>query len=117
MQMRRLCDRTEILETREVDGRVFEVCAHETAHFDDGSRECVVRMESFVRAVNPRGTDRELHPSWLPQPDTTRHEMELDEALEESREMFRRWTSKVRAAIPDAEGFSRSVRQGVEKRS
>ncbi len=108
--MRRLCDRTEIVETREVGGGVFEVCAHETAHFDEESRECTVRLDSFVRAVNPRGADRDLHPSWLPRPDTTRHKMELDEALEESREMFRRWTAKVRATIPDADVFARSVR-------
>ena len=98
--MRRLIDRTQIVESREIDHATCEICATETADYDEENSFLVVTLDSFLRTVNPRGPDQVWHPDWLPRKDTIRHTFSLDESLDESREAFARWAAKVRQSIP-----------------
>jgi len=107
--MRTLCDRTEIVTTREIGGRDYEVCARSIATLNDSTSELTISLDSVVRAVNRRGSDHELHPPWLPHADTVRDTVPLGEACDETRMVVEEWGRKVRASIPDAATFARSV--------
>lgn len=98
--MKRLCDTISIVAAREVNSSNYEVCATELAEFDEDASKATVRLDSFVRLVNPRGPDVLSHPGWLPTAEQFEHCLSQDEARAEARQAFAGWKNKVRRSIP-----------------
>jgi hypothetical protein len=97
---RTVLDSTKILETRELNGYTYEVCATTRASFDESSSELCVQMDSFLRKVKLRGKDEILHPSWLPRSDATRVHVPIDESFDAAQEICHSWAEKVRKSVP-----------------
>lgn len=107
--MRRITDSSCIVESREFGGATYEVCATGLASFDETETALTVKLDSFVRRVNPQGADTVIRPAWLPRGETVRHAISQDEAADEAREAFHRWTDKVKRSVPSLAEFEASV--------
>lgn len=110
MDSRRITDTICIVETREFDHSTYEVCATQSAEFDDASSLLAVKLGSFVRQVQHEGADTIIAPLWLPQPESVQHRVQAEEAVEDAREIFQRWVRKLRSAVPSADEFARSIK-------
>ena len=97
---RAVLDTIKILETREVDHEIYEVCATAEAALDEDTHELVVKLDSFVRRFEMRGEDQILHPPWLPRKNVVRTHVEHSEAGNAAKEIFQSWAEKVRKRIP-----------------
>jgi hypothetical protein len=102
----------EIVETREVDGHTFEICATAIAQYDHEHARLVIELDCFLRRVNLRGPDEDYRPAWLPRGQRVEDEVSQEEASEETRDAFHRWSGKIREAISnlsDLEGKLRAT--------
>lgn len=106
---RTVLDSTKILETREIDGKTYEVCATTQAILDEASSELLVQMDSFLRKVQLRGKDEILRPTWLPRTDTARLHVDLEESFDAAKEICNSWAEKVRRAVPSEDWLKGTV--------
>lgn len=110
--MRNILSKSEIVATLEVDDRTCEVVATAQGRYDEDEARLEVELEGFVREVNFRGPDAEWRPPWMPRRDVVGDHVPRDQASAEAREIFSRWTAKIRAAIPaPAEAVKRAPAQ------
>ena len=91
---------------REVVGSVrkagggWELCATAHAKYDKASSTVVVELDSLVQPTDlPPGVDGFRQP-WLPAKEVVQQRVPLPEARVAARNVFRRWTIKVRLAVP-----------------
>lgn len=101
--MRKVLSISEIIQDLDREAEPKELCAAAEADYDERERSLVIRLDAFVRQVHHAGPDVCLRPDWLPRPETLREGVDSEEASELARDIFKRWTRKVRAsAAPDA---------------
>jgi hypothetical protein len=89
---------SEILGTIH-DGSV-EVCATADAKYDAAQERVNVSLDAFTRRVLPIGDGRHVAEPWLPARQVVAEKLPRDEALSFTKDVFRSWLGKVRAAVP-----------------
>lgn len=97
---RNVLDTLKIVETREANKELFEICTIAQAIYSEASGELRVELDAFVRHFEMRGKDQIARPLWLPRKDLVRTHTDLAEASEAAKEIFESWTNKVRKTIP-----------------
>jgi hypothetical protein len=97
--MRKILSTSEIVQDLDLEFEPKELCAAAEADYDDGKSTLVVKLDAFVRHVHHAGPDVCSRPDWLPKPETLREGVGPDEASDMARDIFRRWTKKVRESV------------------
>ena len=87
-----------------IEHRNQEVCATAEGNYDESSGCLVIELDSFVRPIDLLHVEQTLRPAWLPAPETIRERMDISEAGAAAKEIFRRWTARLRASIPELKG-------------
>lgn len=98
--MKRIMSISEIVDSHEVMKGTREVIATADANYDEARQELVMDMDSRAIVTDVRGHESKLPEDWLPNPETIRERVPSEEAQPLARELFHRWTTKVRATIP-----------------
>jgi hypothetical protein len=96
--MRKILSTSEIIRDLDLEVEPKELCAAAEADYDERKHALVIRLDAFVRQVHHAGPDICTRPDWLPKPETLREGVGPDEASDLARDIFRRWTKKVRDA-------------------
>lgn len=109
--MRKIAESLCVVESKIIGRTEYEVCASETADFDESNSVLRVDLASFVRRVNPHGRDDVLHPGWLPGPEVLQHHLPKEDASEDAREIFQNWRRKLKQAIPNTKEFCASLNE------
>jgi len=94
--MRKILSTSEIVQDLDREVEPKELCAAAEADYDDRKSTLVIKLDAFVRQVHHAGPDICSRPDWLPKPETLREGVGPDEASDLARDIFRRWTKKVR---------------------
>ena len=94
--MRRILSTSEIVQDLDLELAPKELCAAGEADYDERKHTLVLKLDAFVRQVHHGGSDVCSRPDWLPKPEILREGVGPDEASELARDIFRRWTKKVR---------------------
>lgn len=94
--MRKVLSISEIVQDLDLEMEPRELCASAEADYDEKKSTLVVRLDAFVRQVRHAGSDTCLKPDWLPQGQTLREHVSEEEASEMARDIFHRWTKKIR---------------------
>ena len=96
----------KVISLREVVGSVrkagggWELCAAADAKYDTASSTVVIELDSLVQPTDlPPGADGFRQP-WLPAKEVVQRRVPLSKARVAARNVFRRWTIKVRRAVP-----------------
>lgn len=113
--MKRITDSTRIVDSREAGHDTYEVCATEVASFDEAQSMLTMCLDCFVRKVIQQSADVVTRPAWLPRQEIIRHHTSRDEAVDEAKEIFEQWTTKVKRSIPPGEEFRASVAGPAER--
>jgi hypothetical protein len=98
--VKRVVDTSEALGTVALPGGTCELYATADAGYDEEASRLVVRLNSYVRTLDPRSREKPFSPDWLPKPDVVTESVGPDEALEAARDIFHRWGRKVRESAP-----------------
>ena len=98
--MKRIISISRIVESRKLAKGTREVIASGEAEFDEGKSELVLDLDSKVILTDARGHETRLAEEWLPHRETVHEHMDLGEAPDAAKEIFERWSGKVREAIP-----------------
>ncbi len=96
--MKRVRSISEVIQDLDLEVEPKELCAAAEAHYDDPKSALVIKLDAFVRQVHHVGPDVCSRPEWLPKPETLKEDVDPDEASDMARDIFRRWTKKVRDA-------------------
>ena len=96
--MKRVLSTSEIVQDLNLEDEPEELCASAEADYDERRSKLIVKLEAFVRQVRHGGPDICSKPEWLPHPETLRESVGADDASELARDIFQRWTRKVRDA-------------------
>jgi hypothetical protein len=96
--MKRVLSISEVLQDLDLEVEPKELCAAAEADYDERKSTLVIKLNAFVRQVHHAGPDVCSRPDWLPKPETLREGVGPNEASDMSRDIFRRWTKKVREA-------------------
>lgn len=76
------------------------MCAMADAQYDADNSTVVIELDSVVQPVDlPPGLDGFRQP-WLPAKEIVKRRVPLRQARALTREVFQRWTAKVRRTIP-----------------
>lgn len=102
MEMRKILSTSEIIQDLDLEAEPKELCATAEADYDDGQSMLVISLDAFVRQVHHAGSDVCTRPEWLPKPETLREGVGPDEASDMARDIFQRWTKKVRKSAEAA---------------
>ena len=94
--MRKVLSTSEIVQDLDLEVEPKELCAAAEANYDDRTSTLVIKLDAFVRQVRHAGPDVCSRPDWLPNSETLREGVGPDEASDMARDIFRRWTKKVR---------------------
>src|SRR5688572_4337454 len=94
--MRKILSTSEIIQDLDLEVEPKELCAAAEADYDERKHTLVIKLDAFVRQVHHAGPDVCTRPDWLPKPEILREGVGPDEAGDLAREIFRRWTKKVR---------------------
>jgi hypothetical protein len=94
--MRKILSTAEIVQDLNLEVEPKELCATAEADYDETKSTLVIKLDSFVRQVRHAGPDVCTHPDWLPKAEILREGVGSDEASDLARDIFRRWTKKVR---------------------
>ena len=94
--MRKVLSTSEIVQDLDLEVEPKELCATAQADYDDRKSTLVIKLDAFVRQVRHAGPDVCSRPDWLPKLETLREGVGSDEASDLARDVFRRWTKKVR---------------------
>lgn len=98
-----LLDTITILNHHEIGGREVEICATARAGYDSSSGEMEIELDAFLRQVMT-GTDALSRPVWLPRPQTVRMKLDIHEASDAAKDVFKSWRQRIHAAIPPNAG-------------
>jgi hypothetical protein len=96
--MRKVLSISEIVQDLDRETEPRELCAAAEADYDEARSQLVMNLDAFVRKVHHAGADECTRPAWLPKPQTLHEGVADDEASELARDIFHRWTRKVREA-------------------
>lgn len=96
--MKKVLSISEIVRDLDLEVEPKELCATAEADYDEADSSLRVSLDSFVRQVRHAGPDVCTRPEWLPRPEALREKVSAEEASELARDIFHRWTRKVRAA-------------------
>ena len=94
--MKNILSISEVLQDLDLEDEPKELCAAAEADYDDGKSTLVIKLDAFVRQVHHAGPDVCSRPDWLPKAETLCEGVSWEEATELARDIFRRWTKKVR---------------------
>jgi hypothetical protein len=94
--MRKILSTSEIVQDLDLEVEPKELCASAEADYDERKHTLVVQLDAFVRQVRHAGPDVCSRPAWLPKPEALREGVAADEASDLARDIFQRWTRKVR---------------------
>ena len=97
--MRKVLSTSEIVRNLDLEVEPKELCAAAEADYDDGKSTLVIVLDAFVRQVHHAGPDVCTRPEWLPKSETLREGVAPDEASDMARDIFHRWTKKVRESV------------------
>lgn len=97
--MKRVLSTSEIIQDLDLEVEPKELCAAAQADYDDRKSTLVVKLDAFVRQVHHAGPDVCSRPDWLPKSETLREGVGPDEACDLARDIFRRWTRRVRESV------------------
>ncbi len=98
--MKRIIDTSEVLGTVEAPEGVCELCASADASFEEAAGRLVVKLEAFLRPTDLLAKERHFRAEWLPENQSVSESVPREECHEVAREIFHRWTRKVREAAP-----------------
>ena len=96
--MRKILSTSEIVQDLDLEVEPKELCATAEADYDDGKSSLVIKLDAFVRQVHHAGPDVCSRPDWLPKAETLHDGVSSEEASELARDIFHRWTKRVREA-------------------
>jgi hypothetical protein len=94
--MKKVLSISEIVQDLDLEVEPKELCAAAEADYDERKHALVIKLDAFVRQVHHTGPDVCSRPDWLPRPETLHEGVDPDEASDMARDIFRRWTCKVR---------------------
>jgi hypothetical protein len=94
--MKKVLSISEIVQDLDLEAEPKELCAAAEADYDERKHALVIKLDAFVRQVHHAGPDVCSRPDWLPRPETLREGVGPDEASDMARDIFQRWTKKVR---------------------
>jgi hypothetical protein len=94
--MKKVLSISEIVQDLDLEAEPRELCAAAEADYDEQKHTLVIKLDALVRQVHHAGPDVCSRPDWLPKPETLREGVGPDEASDMARDIFRRWTKKVR---------------------
>jgi hypothetical protein len=94
--MKKVLSISEIVRDLDLEVEPGELCAAAEADYDEHRSTLVIKLDAFVRQVHHAGLDVCTRPEWLPKPETLHEGVGPDEASDMARDIFRRWTKKVR---------------------
>ena len=98
--MKKVTSLREVVQSARSCGGGWELCATADAHYDAESSTVVIELDSVVRPVDlPPGLDGFRQP-WLPAKKVVKRRVPMRQARSLAREVFQRWTAKVRRTIP-----------------
>jgi hypothetical protein len=97
--MRKILSTSEIIQDLDLEVEPKELCAAAEADYDERKHTLVIKLDAFVRQVHHAGPDVCTRPEWLPKPETLHEGVGPDEASDLARDIFRRWTKKVRETV------------------
>jgi hypothetical protein len=100
--MKKVLSISEIVQDLNLEVEPKELCAAAEADYDDRKSTLVIKLDAFVRQVHHAGPDVCTRPEWLPKPETLREGVGPDEASDMARDIFHRWTKKVRESAEAA---------------
>jgi hypothetical protein len=104
--MRKVLSTSEIVQDLDLEVEPKELCATAEADYDDRQSTLFVKLDAFVRQVHHDGPDVCSRPNWLPKPETIHEGVGPEEASDLARDIFHRWTKKVREAADSAKRVS-----------
>jgi len=94
--MKKVLSTSEIVQDLDLEVEPKELCAAAEADYDERQHNLVIKLDAFVRQVHHAWPDVYSRPDWLPKPEALREGVGPDEASDLARDIFRRWTKKVR---------------------
>ena len=97
--MRKVLSTSEIVQDLDLEMEPRELCASAEAEYDETKSMLVITLDAFVRQVRHAGPDDFSRPAWLPRTETLREGVDPGEASDLARDIFRRWTKKVRHSL------------------
>ena len=100
--MRKILSTSEIVQDLDLEVEPKELCAAAEADYNERKSTLIIKLDAFVRQVHHAGPDVCSRPEWLPKAETLREGVPPDEASDMARDIFRRWTKKVREAAASA---------------
>ena len=100
--MRKILSTSEIVQDLDLEVEPKELCAAAEADYDDRKSTLVIKLDAFVRQVRHAGPDVCSRPDWLLKPETLREGVGPEEASDMARDIFQRWTKKVRQSAEAA---------------
>lgn len=98
--MKQIIDTSEVLGTVATPKGDCEVCASANAGCDEAAGRLVLKLEAFLRPTDLRAKERHFRAAWLPANEKVTESAARDECHNLAREIFHRWTRKVREAGP-----------------
>ena len=96
--MKRVIDTSEVLGTVGTPEGAREVCVSADASYEEEAARLVVKLDAFLRNTDLLSKEKRSSVDWLPKPETLKEGVGADEASDMARDIFRRWTKKVREA-------------------
>jgi hypothetical protein len=96
--MRKVLSISEIVQDLDLEVEPKELCATAEADYDERKSMLVMKVDAFVRQVHHAGPDESTRPDWLPAAEILREGVSSEEASDLARDIFHRWTKKVREA-------------------
>jgi hypothetical protein len=94
--MKRVLSISEIVQDLDLESEPRELCASAEADYDEKKSTLTVKLDAFVRQVRHAGPDVCSRPDWLPKAESLRERVSPEEASDLARDIFQRWTRKVR---------------------
>lgn len=88
---------SEVVDKQESPSGMLEICATLESTYDKATHELIARLGSHVQQDKDA---RRLTLPWLPAAETLREHVGREEASDVARDMFHRWTERVRHCVP-----------------
>ncbi len=72
------------------------------AQYDESGRRLELRLDAVLRTTDVRHKEQHFRPGWIPKPETLHETVDMEEASDVARDVFHRWTRRVRESAPGA---------------
>ena len=102
--MKKIIDTSEVIGTVDLPNGTHEVCASAEAAWNESKGQLIVKLDAFLRGTALTAKETRSTAAWLPKPATVMEAVDSEEASELARDIFHRWTRKVREAAPALHG-------------